>query len=68
MLETDVYLAATLPSWKKRVCARCSSMHPSRLHASCEHCGQAWYCSPACMEQHWALGGSSSQYPVHRLC
>lgn len=54
LLSGAAYLTATLPSWRKRVCAWCGELAPKRLSASCARCGVAFYCAPACKAAHAA--------------
>ncbi|KAK9811310.1 hypothetical protein WJX72_001575 [[Myrmecia] bisecta] len=54
LLESQAYLAAVLPSWKKRVCHLCSKIHPHRLVTHCRGCGQVYFCGPECLAAHEA--------------
>jgi SET and MYND domain-containing protein len=52
LLSGAAYLSATLPSWRKRVCAFCWELAPRRLTVSCADCSAAFYCSPVCRAAH----------------
>ena len=67
LLSSRALLSAVLPSWRRRLCAHCLKIHPTRLLAecACAGCGQAYYCGDVCRAAHargerpavWEAGG-----------
>ncbi|KAI9260468.1 hypothetical protein BDA99DRAFT_512144 [Phascolomyces articulosus] len=46
------YATAIVDSFKKRICARCLCVHPTRFFSlHCHGCDQVYYCSQQCYEQ-----------------
>lgn len=70
LLVDQVYACAVLPSHKKRVCNGCFEVGKKRLEISCRDCGQVYYCSDTCRNQHWEGNGESAKWcvPHSRLC
>lgn len=54
--SSPVHAVAVMETWRKRVCARCFTVAAKRLECYCTICGQAFYCSDACRDDHAARG------------
>ncbi|KAI9488429.1 hypothetical protein BDB00DRAFT_848031 [Zychaea mexicana] len=47
------YATAIFDSFKKRICARCVCVHPTRYFSThCHGCDQVYFCSQVCYEQY----------------
>uniref|UniRef100_A0A061RAT9 Set domain containing protein with a cysteine cluster at the c-terminus n=1 Tax=Tetraselmis sp. GSL018 TaxID=582737 RepID=A0A061RAT9_9CHLO len=62
VLRCPAYAAAVFSSHKKRICRYCLAVSQKRSHSlTCSECGQVFWCSDACRQQHLGCDASSAE-------